>query len=93
MLGFVKPPRVHARHLQKVSKNEQTVFFCAVFGVLILAGFVLDRFRDYLFPKKWFCIGRQQRAYENRKAIANLVFVVILLGFIINMAATILAPK
>lgn len=90
--GFVQPVAIQPRS-SIFTEGEQIVYWGAVIGILILAGYVLDRSRDYFLPRRWFCIGRQQQAYEKRRSVANLIFVVVILGFLINIVAAIVAPK
>jgi hypothetical protein len=58
-----------------------------ILAILFSVGYLIDRIREYLFPRCFFCIGGQLKAFETRQRIANIVLTVILLGFIVSIAA------
>lgn len=70
-----------------LTEGEGFVFVLGVFGILFLAGYLIDRSRDFLFPRYFFCIGRQQKAFERRRTIAYIVFGVVILGILINIVS------
>jgi hypothetical protein len=73
------------------TENEAFIFVMATTGILFLVGYLIDQSRNYLFPKSFFCIGRQQKAYEKRRTISYIFFGVIILGILINLASTIIS--
>lgn len=73
------------------TEGEATIFVLSAMGILFLVGYLIDNSRDYLFPKYFFYIGRQQKKYDKKRLIANIIFGVIILGIIINLASTIIA--
>ena len=77
-----KPPQV------KFSENVSVILLFLMIGVLFLVGYAVDNSRNFLFPKYFFVIGRQKEVYEKRRNIANVVFVVIILGIIINILSS-----
>jgi|WetSurMetagenome_2_1015567.scaffolds.fasta_scaffold00195_28 hypothetical protein len=73
-----------------LTEGESQVLMLGVLGILFLCGFLIDRSRDYLFPKSFICIGRQLQSFEKRRKISYIIFGVIILGIIINIAASML---
>ena len=41
----------------RFTEGEGFVFVLGAFGILFLVGYLIDRSRDFLFPKYFFCIG------------------------------------
>jgi hypothetical protein len=70
-----------------LTENEGFVLVLGVTGILFLVGYLIDRSRDFLFPNCFFCIGRQRASFERRRAIAYIVFGVIILGILINIVS------
>jgi hypothetical protein len=73
------------------TEGEVSILVLATMGILFLVGFLIDNSRDYLFPKYFFYIGRQQKNYDKKRIIVNIIFGVIILGIIINLVSTIIA--
>ena len=74
----------------KFTDGESNVLTVGVFGILFIVGYLIDRSRDYLFPKYFFCIGRQQKEFERRRKITYFIFGVIILGIIINIISAVI---
>ncbi len=90
-IAGVIPLTASAPSTEKVfTDNEATVFILATMGVLFLVGYIIDYSRDYLFPKYFFYIGRQQKIYDRKRTITNIIFGVIILGIIINIVSAII---
>lgn len=71
----------------------QTMTVVSIVALLVI-GSILDRFRDYLFPRCFFLIGRQVKEYGQRKTISSIIFGVIILGILINIASSLIyQPK
>jgi hypothetical protein len=75
------------------TENEASVFMMVACGILFLVGYLIDRFKGYLFPKYFFCLGRQEKNYEKRRTISYLIFGVIILGILINIISTIISSS
>jgi hypothetical protein len=54
-----------------------------IVALLYLAGYLIDRARDYLFPRFFFCLGEQAKVFERREKILDGV----VLAFVISVAA------
>jgi hypothetical protein len=67
--------------------NEYVVV--TIFGILLiyLVSFPLNKIKDYLFPNQVIEIGRQSNKNKMRLQIIYIVFIVILLGFLINISS------
>lgn len=73
-----------------LTENESYVMQLGVFGILALVGHVFDRFREYISPRVFFCIGKQQHEFKKRQKIVHVIFGVILLGVLINIVSAII---
>lgn len=71
----------------RFTEGEETVLALGVYGVFFLVGYFIDCSRDYFFPKYFFCIGRQKKAFERRRNIVRFIFGAIFIGIIINIVA------
>ncbi len=63
----------------RLTEGEATVFAYLVVAILFLFGFIIDRFKSYLFPRFFFALGRQCENYERRQKFAYWLFVGIFL--------------
>lgn len=75
-----------------ITEGESIVFLTIVCVVLYLVGRAMNISREFLFPRVFFCLGRQEGRYRHRERIAQLVFVVIGLGIIVNLLAKAIWP-
>lgn len=70
------------------SDNESFSATVLIVGVLLIIGYMIDRSRDYLFPRYFFCIGRQLNKFKKKQNVAYTIFGIILLGIAINIASS-----
>lgn len=52
---------------------------------IILFGYFLNLFRNYLFPILFIALGKQLKEYQKRQTISYIIFGVILMGIIVNL--------
>ncbi|MCB2408470.1 hypothetical protein [Hymenobacter lucidus] len=61
-----------------------------IITIVIVLGYVLNKIRDYLFPRLYIATGRQSKEYEKKMWIAGILLGTIVLGLAIEFLSSIL---
>jgi hypothetical protein len=69
----------------ELTLNEQLAVAFGIAFVLILLDSGFKRLRGYLFPKVFFCLGKQSDEFERRRKVLYAIFVVIGLGLVLEV--------
>jgi hypothetical protein len=69
------------------TEAESTALLLTLIALFALTGWLLDKVRNYLFPKTAFCIGRGERWYGRRMYVSYVIFVLIILAIVTNVIA------
>lgn len=63
-----------------------------LFGAILLSlGMVVDRIREFFFPRVFIVIGRQKDEWQKRGKVLNVVVVIIGIGLVVSVAGTLIA--
>ncbi|HLF63116.1 MAG TPA: hypothetical protein VI603_05175 [Saprospiraceae bacterium] len=67
------------------STKSSSYLLFVLLVILFGAGYLLQKIRQFLFPKLFIALGKQKKAYLNRKTLSYVLFGVIALGIILNL--------
>ncbi len=70
---------------------EGVIINIVLLSILYGVGYLIDKFKIYLFPMYFFKIGQQLNVYKVKQRLQYTIFIVIILGIIINVIANKLA--